>query len=129
MADFTFEFEPLQLEIDDDYIEAQLLQLGSRSITTIDTIMRNTPRTGRRYGNHVSSSPGNPPAIDTGRLRQSVGFDAAPREVEVGAGVSYAGYVQDGTSRMAARPFLDVGIDRTVREWPEFMSDFIRAED
>lgn len=62
------------------------------------------PRGGNR------SAPGQPPAVDTGRLRNSidyhVGTDAAGGYVDVGTSVEYASYLETGTSRMAARPFM-----------------------
>lgn len=125
----SINLEPITFELDEDYIDAQLAQLGSRSVGEIDTLMRNTPRTGRLYGNHRASSGGSAPAVDTGRLRQSVGFDAGRAVVKVGAGAEYAGYLQDGTQNIAPRPYLDRGIDKAIADWPEFMSDFVVLEE
>lgn len=48
--------------------------------------------------------------VDTGRLRSSIRFSLGVDEVgrfgQVGTDVEYAIYVHEGTSRMAARPFL-----------------------
>lgn len=56
------------------------------------------------------STPGHPPAVVTGRLRASItwrpGRDAISPYVDVGSAVVYAPYVELGTSRMAARPYL-----------------------
>lgn len=78
------------------------------------------------------------PAVDTGRLRASISFitptekgdsgqpkpanaqagdeltgTAEKNTVVVGSNVEYAEYVHNGTSKMAGRPFLREGIDRT----------------
>lgn len=56
------------------------------------------------------SAPGQPPAVRTGRLRASItwrpGQDARSPYVDIGTAVFYAPFVELGTSRMAARPFL-----------------------
>jgi hypothetical protein len=76
---------------------------------------------GRRGGvMHRASAPGQPPAVDTGRLRASITHQVGgpvynsqvgiALYVRVGTGVAYARYLEFGTSRMAARPFLVRGI-------------------
>lgn len=56
------------------------------------------------------SVPGGGPAVRTGRLRGSItwrpGQDAQSPYVDIGSAVYYAPFVELGTSRMAARPFL-----------------------
>lgn len=56
------------------------------------------------------SVPGSGPAVRTGRLRGSItwqlGRDAAGLYAVIGSNVEYAGYVEIGTERMAARPYL-----------------------
>lgn len=63
-----------------------------------------------RNGPNTGSVPGHGPAVRTGRLRASIthrpGVDALGPYVDVGSAVLYAPYVELGTSRMAARPFL-----------------------
>ena len=78
------------------------------------------PGGGRLYGRHRASAPGQPPAVDTGAFRAS--WAAKPR-VEGGGGSFRAvasiesnemvgGYVlgellENGTSKMAARPYKE----------------------
>lgn len=54
--------------------------------------------------------PGGKPGVRTGRLRASItwrpGEDDASPYVDVGTNVEYAPYVELGTRRMAARPYL-----------------------
>lgn len=56
------------------------------------------------------SVPGSGPAVRTGRLRASItwalGFDSEGQYVDVGSNVEYAAYVELGTDRMGARPYL-----------------------
>lgn len=57
-----------------------------------------------------SSPPGSKPAVRTDRLRASItwqlGVDSIGLFAEIGSPVEYAAYVEYGTDRMAARPFL-----------------------
>lgn len=62
--------------------------------------------------------------VDTGRLRSSIvmrkGRDGMGFYVEVGTNVSYAAFVEFGTSRQAAQPFLTPAIAQA--------SGFLRSE-
>lgn len=68
---------------------------------------------GRTYrkpagGSYGASAPGNPPAMRTGTLMRSwrpMVFGAYNPGLE--GGTPYAGYLEEGTSKMAARPFVD----------------------
>jgi len=44
--------------------------------------------------------------VDTGRLRNSIAHGADETSAQVGSNVEYAPYVELGTSRMKAQPFL-----------------------
>ena len=57
---------------------------------------------------HRASAPGDPPAVDTGRLRQSVRYEIAPAVGLVGTDLDYGKKLQFGTRKVAARPWLDV---------------------
>ena len=84
------------------------------------------------------------PAVDTGRLRASISFitptqkgdsgqpkpanaqsgdeltgTAEQNSVVVGSNVEYAEFVHNGTSKMAGRPFLREGIDKTKDQMQE----------
>ena len=50
--------------------------------------------------------------VDTGMLRNSIGSDIGDLEAVVGPTVNYAPYLEDGTSRMAPRPFMGPATDR-----------------
>lgn len=60
--------------------------------------------------NSPPGPPGGKPGVRTGLLRRSItwrpGLDAESPFVDVGSAVVYAPYVELGTSRMAARPYL-----------------------
>lgn len=70
------------------------------------------PGTGRIYGKHQASAPGEPPAADTGRLRNATQADTQVRldgddiVGRVVANDEKAHALEVGTERMAPRPFL-----------------------
>lgn len=70
-----------------------------------------TPKTGRLYRRgrrtHTASSPGNFPAIDTGDLKRSTRtLRTGKARFKVVFGKAYAVYLEYGTIRMSARPFV-----------------------
>lgn len=81
------------------------------------------PGTGRRYGRrgHRASAPGEPPAVDTGRLKQSIQSevtrDATRVTARVGTNVTYAPFLEFGTRLMRARPFLGPALARARKRY------------
>lgn len=74
----------------------------------------NRPGTGRQYGKHTASAPGQPPAPDVGNLKANTNASPDIREDgddlvgDVTADAAYAEALHVGTERIAARPFMDV---------------------
>ena len=81
-------------------------------------IKRGPPRTGvvvtRGRRPHQRSGPGEPPKTDTGRLAGSIFalVDADKLGGEVGTDVKYGRFLEFGTVKMAARPWLHPTFDR-----------------
>jgi len=59
----------------------------------------------RRYGSDPSK-PGEPPRKQTGHLRRSVAWERAGLVARVGTNVRYGRWLELGTRKMAARPWL-----------------------
>lgn len=57
------------------------------------------------------SKPGEPPHKQTGQLARSIAWERDGLVARVGTNVKYSRYLELGTSRMAARPFLNRGLD------------------
>lgn len=90
---------------------------------------------GREYtrGNkkHVASAPGSPPNTDTGQLVRSMYVDRATANhlvARIGADAPYAKYLEFGTSRMDARPFLEPAFNEFKDEVNEKIRDLINKE-
>lgn len=94
------------------------------------------PGTGRVYRRrrvtHRASRPGQPPAVDTGRLRSSytwrTGEDAEGFFVEVGTNVKYAPFLEFGTRRMRPRPHLRPAINEVTNQISELVAQGVIAK-
>ncbi len=105
-------------------------QLGSRSYRVANELRNSAQivlrgkRSGRQYGAHIASAPGEPPASDRGKFRESwepgteTSGDVYVSKIE--NGLMANGYVlgeilEDGTpgGQMAPRPHHDRILDKT----------------
>jgi len=83
------------------------------------------PKSGRMYGTHRASAPGESPAVDSGNLTGSITtIMASSLEAKIGTPVGYAKYLEDGTGRMQARPLWE----RTAAESLPTLEKMLRAE-
>jgi HK97 gp10 family phage protein len=74
-----------------------------------------TGRVYRRHGiSHTASSPGDPPATDTGALVSSIQHWTSEDglSVAVGSRLQYAAYDEFGTRYMEPRPFIHPALDK-----------------
>jgi hypothetical protein len=71
-------------------------------------------KSGRTYGDHVASAPGEAPAVDTGALINSIQTDAKPMSLTatVYTPMDYAPHLEYGTVHMAARPSFTPAAER-----------------
>jgi|APGre2960657404_1045060.scaffolds.fasta_scaffold100092_2 HK97 gp10 family phage protein len=63
-------------------------------------------KSGRRYGSHTSSAPGQAPANWTGQLLKSIKVQKMKGISFVYITAKYAQFLEFGTSKMRARPFI-----------------------
>jgi HK97 gp10 family phage protein len=68
--------------------------------------------------------------VDTGRLRNSITHEAAPDEgaVYIGTNVEYAPYVELGTSRQTAQPYLRPAATDHVDEYTDIVKRVLKGE-
>lgn len=89
------------------------IQRGPASGRTYDTRFYTDSQGRLRKGEprvpHTASAPGQFPMSDTGRLASNVEFEVATKSRQVavvGTNIVYGAYLEFGTSKMAARPWL-----------------------
>ncbi len=82
-------------------------------------------KSGRMYGTHQASAPGESPAVDSGNLAGSISvIMASSLEAKIGTNVEYATYLENGTSRMAQRPLWE----KTATESIPMLEEILRTE-
>jgi hypothetical protein len=90
-------------EVVDDAIQAAARE-GERYVK--ESIAQ-SPATGRQYGDHVSSEPGNPPRIDSGNLVNNINVRPVRDKVwAIRSAAEYAMLLEYGTSKLEARPHM-----------------------
>ena len=95
-------------------LAAHVAETAKASLGT-NTAGRTTPRGAGRT--HTASAPGNPPAVDTGALRDGIRAQVAgDGEAQVTDGVAYGVHLEFGTRHMAARPFMTPAVEAMRRE-------------
>lgn len=72
----------------------------------------------KRWRGMHHSQPGDPPFVQTGHLRRSITFNVSSDRVLIGSSLqpegsdhSYAWYLEMGTTKMEARPYLRPALD------------------
>ncbi len=75
-------------------------------------------RSGRVYGRHQASAPGEFPKSETGQLVSSLLFRVGGDKLSAffGTKLAYGRYLEFGTSRMAARPWLQPTLRANARQ-------------
>ena len=67
-------------------------------------------------------------AVDTGRLRNSLTHATDEDSAYIGTNVEYAPYVEMGTYKMKARPYLEPAVTEHVDEYRELVENFMRKD-
>lgn len=86
------------------------------------------PKSGRMYGRHQASAPGQMPAVDLGNLVANVNAEMTDQTngiVHTGS-VDYAVHLEYGTVNMAARPFMTPAAEA---ERPAFLQGMQELEE
>lgn len=90
------------------------------------------PATGRTYKSkvanrdHTASAPGQPPMSDSGNLANSIQYDLQGTTAFVGSNVQYAVYLEFGTRKMEARPFLFPSLEEETPAFRKALSEVIK---
>lgn len=105
----------------------RMLRAGIRVIERETKNLLTGSRTGRTYTfrsvAHQASAPGEPPAVDTGNLKNSLRvLEVTDDFASFGTSADYAAYLEFGTRHMEARPFLRPAADNSVEEIARVMT-------
>ena len=119
MADVTLDMARLEQIIRQHpaRADAWLREVATEIVSDIKLSMVNTPRSGNTYRRgegryHTASAAGNAPAPDMGTLLNSMKFlPVGHLHYEVSDGVEYGVWLEYGTERIAARPFVRPAFD------------------
>lgn len=65
--------------------------------------------------------------VDTGNLRDSIDYIVDDKSVTIGTNVEYAPYVEFGTSRQKAQPYLLPGIENNLGAYQEIINQTLRG--
>lgn len=63
--------------------------------------------------------------VDTGRLRNSISHAVQGNEVYIGSNVSYAPFVEYGTRRQRAQPFLTPAATQHSAEYGRILKEYL----
>lgn len=76
----------------------------------------------------IYDTPPSPTYVRTGDLRKFIGHavDMEKLQAIVGDNMDYAPYVEFGTVKMPARPFIRQSISKHIDEYRQMMSDILR---
>jgi hypothetical protein len=96
----------VQLKWFGDQISARLKSELTKRIYTSCIVLSNAAKQSLGQPFPPSSSPGQPPHRRTGRLRASVAYEVDGMTGRVGTNVQYGRWLELGTSRVDARPWL-----------------------
>lgn len=104
------------LQDNSSVVLAQLDANAQSSMKAMETVLVEAVQAQMLYGYQTPHGPdGHTEIVDTGRLFDSIQAKAEKQSqnlysASVGTDVGYAGYVHDGTSKLAGRPFITDGV-------------------
>lgn len=96
-------------------LQAAEREVGLKALALQAEIQLNLSKagTGRQYGRHRASAPGEAPAVDTGRLRQSISaVKVGPGYWQVGTNLDFAPMLEFGNRFIRARPAFRPALDK-----------------
>jgi HK97 gp10 family phage protein len=97
----------------------RIIETGANMVrnTAVKSIQSHQSQ-GATYGGHTASLPGNPPNSDTGFLASNIFIDKDNdgEGASVESRADYSNALEFGTSKMAARPFMQPALEENRRK-------------
>jgi len=97
----------------------EIIRITAHAIETRVKTGMAEPHSGRWYGRHQASKPGDMPAVDTGLLMNSIQVEHNETFSTVFTNTEYAIFQEYGTRKMEARPFMEPA---AKAEWPFYVA-------
>lgn len=99
-------------------LKSVLIETALKTHSEAISSIKNGGRTGRTYQRrtvtHKASAAGEAPKTDTEQLVQNITFDKTDMTVGSRKGAPHGFWLEFGTSKMAARPWLQPAFDKAV---------------
>lgn len=126
MSQFTLKSNIGQVSAQLHQRASQLVRKTAFGIEAAIKVSMAEPKSGRQYGLHQASAPGESPAIDTGALVNSIRTEADGLSAVVGVGQEYGVYLEFGTVKMASRPFMGPAFERAEPEFQRGLKELVK---
>ena len=111
----------MRVNIDVSKLQQLERQFPGRTAQIVQKMAQDTQgRIVNTFSPNSPSAPGDPPAVDTGNLKNSVVAvpDSNPQTWRVQVGAEYGVHLEYGTAKMAARPFVLPAVEWLVANLP-----------
>lgn len=104
-----------------DGIRESFIEIGNENVRFTRKEIKSKNKTGRLYGQHRASAPGQYPANETGALAKGVRFKTSGSTMRFGDTVMHGKFLEGGTKvggkrRMAPRPHIRATVEARQRE-------------
>lgn len=103
---------------------AFLKDAGESTADTLRKGIMSPPKTGRRYGRHQASAPGEYPANKSGDLASGIRTRISSDEAETGTTDMHGFYLREGTRYMRPRKMSDAALKEALPGVRERMKAF-----
>lgn len=98
------------------------VKFDDKTDKAIDAIAKATERALTSGALFIQAQASENAPVDTGRLRASIGTEVHEDYALIGTNVEYAPYVELGTSRQDAQPYLRPAIDNNIAKIKTIMA-------
>ena len=105
----------------------QLVAKTALKIETTAKLSMTGPKSGRTYGKHTASAPGEAPAIDTGFLVNSIQSElTGEMSAAVGSNAEYAPVLELGGALIAPRPWLGPAFEQAKPDFEKGLQELLK---
>lgn len=112
--------DPIVVKLDTTRLDEIAANLGVRTDKVVSMLANEVVGNAVDSFGESPSKPGDPPGVDTGALRASVHAEKVKENTYAAMdGVEYGAFLEFGTPRMAARPWLGPAVFKMMQTFSE----------